>query len=214
MMQHLSRTILRGLLAVIPIGATVYLVVWLALTLEWALGKAVSAISPDGVYVPGMGLFLALAVLYGIGWLVDHWLLRRLIQVLEWALNRIPLINKVYGAVNDLMTYFSGARESRFDRVVAVAVPGTDVTALGLVTRNDLRDLPEPLASETKVAVYIPGSYQIGGFTLLIPRTLLEPVDMRVEDALRFAVTGAMSVSVSDRLPLRGGRDKATGGPS
>ncbi|MCP1674043.1 putative membrane protein [Natronocella acetinitrilica] len=203
MMQHLTKTILRGLLALIPVGATLYLVIWLAMTLEWALGKAVVAILPDGLYLPGMGLVLALAALYGVGWLVDHWLLKRLIQGMELVLTRIPLVNKVYRAVHDLMTYFAGNRERRFDQVVALDLPGTDFTVLGLVTRDDLSDLPDGLAAAHKVAVYIPGSYQIGGFTLLIPRASLRAVDMPVEDALRFAVTGAMSVSAAERLLLR-----------
>ena len=203
MMQHVTRTILRGLLAVIPVGATLYLVIWLALTLEWALGKAVTSVLPEQIYLPGMGLVLALAALYGVGWLVDHWLARKVLQGLELILAQVPVVNKVYRAVKDLMTYFSTSRERRFDQVVAVELPGTDFTALGLVTRDDLRDLPAGLADSTKVAVYIPGSYQIGGFTVLIPRLRLTPVDMAIEDALRFAVTGAMSVSAAEELRLR-----------
>ncbi len=197
-LQHIWRTTLRGLLAVIPVGITLYLVFWLAFTAEWMLGLAVKLVTPDGFYHPGMGLVLALLVLYGLGWLVDHWLLRRLLEALDTLLTRMPLINKIHGAVKDLMQYFSGRGTRAFDQVVTIDIVGQDMTLLGLVTRDDLRSLPEGLASEHKVAVYIPGSYQIGGFTIMVPRDRLRPVDMPIDDAIRFAVTGAMSVTARD----------------
>ncbi|MCC5812645.1 MAG: DUF502 domain-containing protein [Ectothiorhodospiraceae bacterium] len=194
-LQHAWRMILRGLLAVIPIAVTLYLVFWLAFTAEWMLGLAVKLITPEGVYLPGMGLILALGILYGLGWLVDHWLLKRLIEGLDSLLIRMPLINKIHGAVKDLIRYFSARGPKAFDQVVTIELIGQDMTVLGLVTRDDLRDLPQGLASEHNVAVYIPGSYQIGGFTVMVPRHRLSPVDMPIDDALRFAITGAMSVT-------------------
>ena len=64
---------------------------------------------------------------------------------------------------------------------------------IGFVTREDFRGTPFGLADADTVAVYLPMSYQIGGYTVLLPRRLIEPIDMSVEDALRFAVTAGMS---------------------
>jgi uncharacterized membrane protein len=64
---------------------------------------------------------------------------------------------------------------------------------IGFVTREDFTTLPAGLGGADVIAVYLPMSYQVGGYTVLLPRRLVEPVDMSVEDALRFAVTAGMS---------------------
>lgn len=183
--------VLRGLVTVIPVAATIYVVVWLAVSAEWLVGLAVQAFIPDEWYRPGMGLALALPLLYGVGWAVNHWLLRAFIDVTEWILSRTPLVNKIFNAVQDVISYFGKDRQENFDQVVSMELAG--VTVLGLVTRHDLNDLPVGLRANDRVAVYIPGSYQIGGFTVNVLRERLTAVDMTVEDALRYAVTGGMS---------------------
>ena len=68
---------------------------------------------------------------------------------------------------------------------------------LGFVTREDFSDLPAGLAGEGVVAVYLPMSYQIGGYTVMLPRSAIEPVNMSMQDAMKFAVTGGMKAKVS-----------------
>ena len=188
---HVTRMVLRGLITVIPVAATLYVVVWLAVSAEWLVGLGVRILLPDEWYWPGMGLALALPLLYGIGWAVDHWLLRTFIGATESILSRTPLVNKVFHAVQDVISYFGRDRQENFDQVVSMELAG--VTVLGLVTRHNLDDLPAGLRASDRLAVYIPGSYQIGGFTVNVPRERLTAVDMTVEDALRYAVTGGMS---------------------
>ena len=207
-MQHLWRNILRGLIAVVPVLATLYLVVWLAVSAEWLLGLAVKRVLPAEWYWPGFGLVLSLVLLYGIGRLVDHWVVRHGIGAAEGILARIPLVSKVFHAVQDVITYFTRDRTRNFNQVVCVDLLERGISVIGLVTREDLAELPDGLESSTKVAVYIPGSYQIGGFTFHIDRALLTPVDMSVEDALRYAVTGGMSYG--RRVP--NGREPSSAG--
>jgi len=201
LIQHFWRTVLRGLMAIIPIVATLYLVIWLAASVEWVLGVTLMLLLPDELYWPGMGLLLGVGLLYGLGWVVDHWLLKRTLEVAEAGITRVPVASKILSAVKDLMVYFSGERRQAFDQVVSVDFDQGSISILGLVTRDDLTDLPRGLNHADRVAVYIPGSYQIGGFTLLIPRSRMQPVDMSVEDALRFAVTGAMSLNEPRHKP-------------
>lgn len=69
--------------------------------------------------------------------------------------------------------------------------------AMGFVTRKDFSDLPKGIGTEETVAVYMPLSYQIGGHTLMVPRSALRGVDMSIEKAMRFILTGAMTTSPS-----------------
>ena len=63
-----------------------------------------------------------------------------------------------------------------------MTLPGTNLRAMGFVTRREFSDMPAGVGREGEVAVYLPMSYQIGGYTVLLPRSYLTPVDMRSEE--------------------------------
>ena len=73
---------------------------------------------------------------------------------------------------------------------------------VGLVTRSDFSDLPPGIGEEGEIAVYLPMSYQIGGFTVIVPRSAVRKVDISTHRAMGFIVTGGMS---TDRGPGRAG---------
>ena len=76
--------------------------------------------------------------------------------------------------------------------MVAVTWPDTKIVSVGLVTRTDLEGLPKELSQDDRVTVYIPMSYQMGGYTLFLPKAWLQPLDMSVEVAMRSALTAWM----------------------
>jgi uncharacterized membrane protein len=78
-------------------------------------------------------------------------------------------------------------------KVVLVRVPGQEFEQLGFVTREDFSRLPMTLTVEEPIAVYLPMSYQIGGYTLFLPRSCLTPVDLSFEEGMKLVVTGAVS---------------------
>jgi uncharacterized membrane protein len=74
-----------------------------------------------------------------------------------------------------------------------VQLPGQSFQLLGFVTRESFTNIPLNPSAEDPVAVYLPMSYQIGGYTLYLPRACLTPVDMPFEEAMRMAVTAGVS---------------------
>jgi len=111
------------------------------------------------------------------------WLFQRLIDGSENLVNRLPLVKTVYRAIKDFVDYFSPGEEMKARKVVKVRVPGQPITLIGFITREDFSQLP--FGEPGEVAVYLPLSYQIGGYTLILPADWLEPVDMPFEDAMR-----------------------------
>ena len=84
-----------------------------------------------------------------------------------------------------------GAEEQR--KAVMVSV-GDGLKLIGFVTRQAFRDLPDGIGEEgNTVAVYLPMSYQIGGYTVFLPRSSVKPLDMSVEQVMRFALTAGMT---------------------
>ncbi|MFV8836309.1 DUF502 domain-containing protein [Aquisalimonas sp.] len=194
-MRRMSKVFLKGLAAVLPVFVTVYLVVWLARTAEDVLGGILTVLLPESWYVPGLGLMLGVALVFVVGVLLQAYLIRRLFGLGEGLLQRVPLVKTVYSAVQDVMAFVSRDGGSQESQVVLVRLPlgETEAKLLGFVTREAWEGLPENMGDRETVAVYLPMSYQIGGYTLILPRKHLEPVDMGMDEAMRFAVTAGMS---------------------
>ncbi|MEQ9737605.1 MAG: DUF502 domain-containing protein, partial [Algiphilus sp.] len=129
----------------------------------------------------------------GVGLATRVLLFQSLVDAFEKLLNRIPLVKTLYGAARDLMDLFSRqGQDAKFSKMVAVAWPGVPLRLFGFITVEDFSRLDIEVA-EGEVAVYLPLSYQIGGYMALIPRQYLEPVDMSLEEGMRFVVTAGMS---------------------
>ncbi len=190
---RIARTFLSGLAVVLPIVITIAVLLWLVTAAEQMLGMVMRWVLPDGTTVPhGIGFVAAITLIFAIGVLMEAYYFRRLMGWLEELLNRIPLVKTVYGAVRDLMSLFSKSGSRKFSKVVLLKFPGTEASLIGFVTIEDFAGLPvSPGAGQ--VAVYLPMSYQIGGYTVFVPREWLTPLDMSLEDAMRFVVTAGMS---------------------
>jgi uncharacterized membrane protein len=107
-------------------------------------------------------------------------------------MDRIPIVKSVYGAFRDLMQLLpSGGQRREPQRVVLARF--NEAAAIGFVTRDDAAELGIDTIGADMVAVYFPLSYQIGGYTLLLPRTAVEHIDLPVETAMRLVLTGGMS---------------------
>jgi uncharacterized membrane protein len=194
-LPRVARTFLSGLAVVLPIVITIAVLAWLVATAESLLATVVGWVLPDGTVLPrGLGLLAALGLIFAVGVLMEAVYFRRLMGWVEEVLNRIPLVKTVYGAVRDLMSLFSKAGSRKFSKVVMVKFPGLEARLVGFVTIEDFAGLAVPAAAG-EVAVYLPMSYTIGGYTVLLPRSCLTPLDMSLEDAMRFVVTAGMSRS-------------------
>jgi uncharacterized membrane protein len=184
--------LLKGLAAVLPVALTLYLVYWLGTSIERVLRPTILWVVPESLYLPGMGLATGLVLLFFIGLLVNAWIVQRLLQFGEQLLEKIPLIKSVYGALRDFMGYFSAAGQRRDLKQVVLVTLG-DTRLLGFITQERVEDLPGVSLQEDVVAVYLPMSYQIGGYTLYVPRSSLQPVDLSIEEAMRRILTAGLS---------------------
>jgi uncharacterized membrane protein len=192
-MTWLSKTFLKGLIALLPLAVTVTVLYWLGAAAESLLGGLMSALLPQGVYRPGMGLAAGFILVFIAGTLLNLWVLNALFERWEWILTHVPLVKTLYNGTRDLLGYFSKRGKKPPEQAVLVSMGG-GARVMGLVTRDDFSELPGGLWSGGMVAVYCPLSYALGGITLLVPRSAVEHVPLTVEEAMRFAMTAGMSV--------------------
>lgn len=190
-MGMLVRLFFKGLATIIPIALTLLIMFWLAGLAEGGIGNLIQAVLPENWYIRGMGLVGGIAIVIAIGLLSQLLLFRKLIDFGEAILDRMPVVKSVYRATKDFVEYFSGDDEGKFNQVVLVRHPELKISLLGFITREDFSTLP--FGKEGEVAVYLPLSYQIAGYTIFIPKDWCEPVDMPFEDAVRLILTAAMT---------------------
>jgi uncharacterized membrane protein len=194
-MKRLGRIMFQGLVAMLPAVLTLYILFWLVRTAETVLGGVLEVLLPSGWYIPGMGLLAGLLGIFLFGLTLNAFLVRRLLALGESLMNHIPVVKTLYGSLKDFVGFFASKRESQFNQVVTIELEfgGTPMRMIGFVTRSDFRDLPAGIGSEGEVAVYLPLSYQIGGYTVIVPRALVKPVNISTHRAMGFVVTGGMT---------------------
>lgn len=196
-MRKILTLTMRGLVTVLPLALTVYVIWWLVNTVEELLRRlliTLQVISPAH-YWPGLGLITAFLLLLAIGALVNAYAGKLVVQFWDELLGRIPVIKTIYGSFRDVVSMLpSGSGEKRdLQRVVLVKFGAAH--AIGFVTREEVPRALLPHGGEDWVIVYFPMSYAFGGFTVYLPRDLLQPLDISVEDAMRLAITAGLTAS-------------------
>lgn len=193
-MKSLSNVLMKGLAAVLPIGLTIYFVWWLATTAESLMHGVITLVIPPERYYPGMGILAGLLLLFAVGSLVNAYLARRLFALMEEQMSRIPVVKTVYSAIRDITRLLPAGGKKRDLQSVVVYQIG-EVRLLGFVTRDELPELEAQAGGLDLVAVYFPMSYMVGGYTIFVPKSSVQPLDMPVEAAMRLALTGGMATT-------------------
>lgn len=191
-MKPVSKTFVKGLIAIIPITLTLYLLFWLAYTAEFVLGKIFKFIFPDTWYIQGMGFILGLVVVFFFGSFLESHAFRRLFRIFEELIIQIPFVKSIYIAIRDLSSLFSSEQKEKFSQVVLVKVAPGNSQQIGFITVSDFEEALPAFIAEDQVAVFLPFSYQLGGNTVIMPRKNVVKIDMSVEDALRFIATAGV----------------------
>ncbi|MCW8851145.1 MAG: DUF502 domain-containing protein [Gammaproteobacteria bacterium] len=195
MFKSISKILLTGFITLLPVILTVYLLYWLAVSSENVMGTALRWVLPNATYFPGLGMIAGVVVVFVVGLLMKAILIRQIFTFGERILYQLPLIKTVYRAMRDLFDFFT-PKEEGLGEVVAVTYNGTEM--IGFVTQTDEKKLPESFRGQDKVLVYLPMSYMIGGFTVFISREHVRPVNMSMEEAMRFALTAGITGKNAD----------------
>ena len=193
MLKFISRNILTGLVTILPVALTIYLIYWIAISAESMLGSMIRSIFPEVLDWPGIGLIATLAVAFVVGLLMHAYVVQQLFAKGEQILYRMPLIKSVYKAIRDFFQYFSPTAKKEFEQVVAVSIGDTGMKVIGFVTQAVMERLPEGFREEDSILVYLPLSYMIGGYAVLVPRSAVQPLDMNMEEAMRFTLTAGLA---------------------
>lgn len=212
---RLKRYLITGLLTFLPLWVTVLvfkfvlgllagigapLVAALTETLRLVAPHAADTLSKSGlVFV--LALLLTLGGLYAVGWLANRVIGKRLLDAFDALLQRIPLVQTIYGGTKKLTAVLQN-KPGGTQRVVLVDFPRPGMKVVGFVTRT----LVEEGTGREMAAVYIPTTPNpTGGYLELVPMSELTPTDWTMDQAMAFIISGGAvapdSLPATQRLP-------------
>lgn len=189
-MKLINRLFFKGLIVVLPLSLSVYILMIVVVKMENLFAQLFKGIIGPGSYIPGLGIFLTFVAIIGVGILVSNYITGSVIRFVMSFFEKVPFLKAVYNPLRDLIALFGGESANNMKKVVLVNFEKMGLKSLGLVTREEFDDLPEGTLDNDQIAVYIPMSYMLGGFTAIVPRSSVVEVDIPVEQAIKLAITG------------------------
>ncbi len=204
--KFLKVNLLAGLFFLTPIAATFFL---LRLTIGW-LDQLLLIIPvkyrPENLLpfpVPGLGLIVLIVVLLLSGVFVRNYIGKKLVLLWERIINYIPIVNKVYTAVKQLIDTIARGTSRDFKRVVLIEYPKDNIFAMAYVTGIAVGELQEK-TKRKMINVYVPTTPNpTSGFYLMVPEDETIPLDMTVEDSFKLLMSGG--IITPDRKQKNGG---------
>jgi uncharacterized membrane protein len=199
-MQSITRNIVTGVLTIIPLGVTAWILwfvvdmlVWIGRPATFALAGALRPTAPDAAelllapwFQSSVALFLALLFLFLLGKTSNAVLGRRLLRSFDRLVEAVPLARTVYGATQTLIRSLGGDGSPTGNRVVLIEFPSENMRAVGIVTRI----FPATDERPELAAIYVPTTPPTSGFVELVPTSRLTWLDWTKNDAMAFIVSG------------------------
>jgi uncharacterized membrane protein len=201
-MHTFRRYLVAGLLVWIPLGITLWVLKLLVDLMDQSLLLLPERLRSDalfGFHVPGLGVILTLAIVLATGALAANFFGRKVLETGDRVLNRIPIVRSIYGGVKQISDTLFSPEGKAFRRAVLVRYPHPGTWTVALVTGTPDQEVADLLGRD-QIAVFVPTTPNItAGFFLIVPRADTIPLDMSVDDALKYIIS--MGVAEPLRRP-------------
>jgi len=211
MFPTLRRYFIAGLLVWIPLGITVWVLALLVDVMDQSLRLLPRNLQSDalfGFHVPGMGIVLTATIVLVTGALAANFFGRKLLSYGDSLVSRIPIVRSIYGGVKQISDTLFSPEGKAFRRTVLVRYPHAGTWTVALVTGQPEHELADILGAD-QISVFVPTTPNItAGFFLVVPRAETIPLEMSVDDALKYIIS--MGVAEPAHLPRPEGNRSGT----
>jgi uncharacterized membrane protein len=178
-MNTIIKYFFRGLLLVIPLGLTIYILV---AAVQW-MDSLLS------LKYPGTGILIIIAGITIVGYIGSTFIAKPIFDFFEKLLNRLPLVRIIYSSLKDLISAFVGDKK-KFNQPVLVTInKDSELQKLGFITQEDLSNL----GIKEKIAVYLPHSYNFSGDLYIVPKENVRLIEAAGADIMKFIVSGGVT---------------------
>lgn len=195
-MKRLSIYFFNGLLVILPIAGTIYLLNYAyQLVNGWGL-KWLFTVLPEQFHFPGIGIVAILSIILITGFFAQLWVTKKVLGLIELIIGKIPFVKGLYKILKDTIHSFIGDKKS-FDTVVFVNVGGTK--RMGFLTVKEPRFTTKD--GQEYVGVYFPQSLQFAGDLHWFPKEEIEVIDVDVDEALQLILSAGVAGKNERSIP-------------
>jgi uncharacterized membrane protein len=191
MLQRIGAYFLRGLITLLPLLVTIWLL-WLMFDLlDGILGRIISLAL--GRQFPGLGLLLMVVIIFLTGYFATYIFTAKIFKFGEQILYRVPIVKSIYASVkqvNDVLFVQKSADEYR--RACILEWPRKGVWSVGFITSDAAAEI-EAKAKEKMINVFVANTpTPATGFLVIVPAREVILLDMKIEDAFKYLVSAGV----------------------
>ena len=193
-----------GLLVIVPVAITIWLIEWMLSTLDKTLLILPEAWHPDkllGFHIPGFGLILAVISLLIVGAAASNFLGKKVVVWGDAVLHRIPVVRSIYSSVKQVSDTLFSENGNAFRKAVMIEWPRPGVWTIAFVTGKPNGELLKHLKDDF-VSIYVPTTPNpTSGYFVLLKMSDCIELDMSVDEALKYIVS--MGVVSPKIMPIK-----------
>ena len=179
-MKNIINYFLQGLLYIVPISATIYIVYWIF--------SKIDGILPFNF--PGLGLIVIILLITAVGYIGSAVIASPLNAFFQRTLNRAPLLKTIYTSVKDMMNTFVGKKKGFSEPVLVKLYENSTIERIGFITNDDVEGLN---IKEGKVLVYMPHSYAISGQLFVVEKKNITHIEKSSSEIMKLIISGGVT---------------------
>lgn len=197
----LRRYFIQGLVVIVPLSITAFVLTWLFRTVDGLLGPWLGPAL--GWSAPGIGIVVLMAFVLGIGMLVERTVGGRMVRFGERFLERVPLVRPVYRGSSRIVRTVLGDNKMAFREVVLFEHPGPGLWAIGFVT-GDAPSMAADVLTDEGLTIYLPTAPNpMSGYLIILDRSRVRSTSITVEEAFTYVLSaGTVSAEAAAVKPV------------
>ena len=191
-LARLRNNFIAGVVVLIPIGITVYLTLFITKISSKILPKELNPNHYLPYDIPGVEIIISIILITFIGWLSLSFIGKKLLEIFNNILKRIPILRTIYSAFVQMLDIFNKSDENK-KNVVLIEYPRKGSWAVGFATKENKGEISKK-SKQNLVNVFVPTTPNpTSGFLLMFPKEEVIYLDMSFEEASRFIVSAGSS---------------------
>ena len=204
MIAALRKWLFAGLLVLVPLIITLWVLDWVVSTLDQTLRVLPVTWQPDqwlGVHIPGLGVVFALVVLLSIGALASNIIGNKLVHWWHAMLHRIPVVRSIYSGVKQVSDTLFSEKGNAFRKAILVQWPHEGMWTIAFLTGTPAGEVARHLPDDC-LSVYVPTTPNpTGGYFVMVPRSRCTELAMSVDEALTYVISMGVIVPGGPKNP-------------
>tara|TARA_B100000586_G_C19902355_1_gene339665 strand:- start:62 stop:676 length:615 start_codon:yes stop_codon:yes gene_type:complete len=183
---------IAGVVVLIPIGITFYLTIFLVSITSKILPKEINPNHYLPYNIPGVEIITAVVLITLIGWLSLSFIGKKMLDIFNTVLNRIPILRTIYSALGQMTETFTTSNKDK-KNVVLVEYPRKNSWAVGFATKENFGEISDK-TKRNLINVFVPTTPNpTSGFLLMFPKEDVIYLDLTFEEASKFIVSAGTS---------------------